>query len=524
LTLRVYGGDAEEVLAVPSTGVRLGELYVTRLPRGCVLLKVIGYEYVSSVHEQFLAEMSKEDLRATPFRLSYSGSPTTLVARLKPLVQWEGGRMHPVRECLAIGTELVSPSTSDLEFISKKEGIDFGNIRSGYQVLPIHLKLDPEKVISGHVLIAATTGRGKSNLLKTLLWSLMNFPAVGVVVMDPHREYFEILSRHPNSSSMLVSFSPKPSPGEGKLVISTELIRPNHLSGVINLTEAQEREADLLYRQPNSAGEDAEASAETVISRGYGKKWIEALVSGEATEALGKEDSPAAISRYTLSRKLSRVLSLDQGSSEGYGVFRIPSSTSRGDLTGEHFMRLVLEAVGEKKIVVIDTSTLSEEAELLIGNMVSTSLLYERMSKKQRGEKLTPAAVVLEEAPRVLSYDSAPNAYMRIAREGRKFSVGLIAVTQIISVIPEDILANLNTKVYLGMASGKERRAAVDNALSDMSSEDEELVRLDAGEAIVTSSVLGFAVPVKVQLVDELMAAGSKENIRALFPGERLPE
>jgi len=31
-------------------------------------------------------------------------------------------------------------------------------------------------------------------------------------------------------------------------------------------------------------------------------------------------------------------------------------------------------------------------------------------------------------------------AYMKLAREGRKFGIGLVAVTQLISVIPEEIL------------------------------------------------------------------------------------
>jgi len=162
---------------------------------------------------------------------------------------------------------------------------------------------------------------------------------------------------------------------------------------------------------------------------------------------------------------------------------------------------------------VIDTSTISADAELLLGNMVAHHILDKRIKQKQEGKEPTPVAVVLEEAPRVLSKDSPPNAYMRIAREGRKFNVGLIAVSQLISVIPEDILANINTKIYMGMASGKERRAAIDNALNDMENEEDELLRLDVGEAVLTSSVIGFALPLKIPFVDELKRSLPSESL-----------
>ncbi|MFN3267710.1 MAG: hypothetical protein ACK416_00455, partial [Zestosphaera sp.] len=61
-------------------------------------------------------------------------------------------------------------------------------------------------------------------------------------------------------------------------------------------------------------------------------------------------------------------------------------------------------------------------------------------------------AVVSEEAPLYLSPEkvSSPyNIFARLAREGRKFGIGLIALSQIATMIERQILANFNTLIAL---------------------------------------------------------------------------
>jgi DNA helicase HerA-like ATPase len=518
MVLHVYGGNSSSVFAAPSGAARLGELFVYKDKDATVLLKVIGFEYVSTIQEQFLAEMSREGVQAQPLRLTYAGSPTTLVVTLKPLGEHDGKSVRTFRGTIGPGSQLVEATSADLAFLERSSGLYFGDVRSGDKRLDTRVRMDAVRTVSEHILIAATTGRGKSNLLKTLLWSLLDSPGLGLVVIDPHREYYRVLKDHENADEKLISFSPNPTPGESYLAVSTRLIRPVHLTGALSLSEAQEREAELLARRHSG-------SADGGNGKGYGEDWIEALFDGRAfaelEESNKQSDKAAATSRYTLSRKLSRLLSID--TDESYGVFRLPRTVRKGDLDGSDFLRQVCAAVDAKKVVVVDTSNLSQDAELLLGNLLAYTLLERRMRSKQLGGDICPAALVLEEAPRVLSRDSPQNAYMKIAREGRKFGLGLIAVTQLISVMPDDILANLNTKVYLGMASGKERRAAIDNALNDMTGEEDELLKLDIGEAILTSSGLGFAIPIKVPLIDELRSA-SKSDFHFVAPGEKLEE
>jgi len=90
------------------------------------------------------------------------------------------------------------------------------------------------------------------------------------------------------------------------------------------------------------------------------------------------------------------------------------------------------------------------------------------------------------------------NVFASIAREGRKFKIGLVAITQLPSLIPKPILANLNTKIILGIELRPERQAVIESAAQDLSDNDRAIASLDRGEAIVTSCFVPFAVPLKI--------------------------
>ena len=93
--------------------------------------------------------------------------------------------------------------------------------------------------------------------------------------------------------------------------------------------------------------------------------------------------------------------------------------------------------------------------------------------------------------------------FATIAREGRKFGVGLVAITQLPSLIPRQVLANMNTKVIFGTEMKPERVAMIDSASQDLSDDDRTIASLGRGEAIITSSFAPFAIPIKVPPFEE---------------------
>ena len=123
--------------------------------------------------------------------------------------------------------------------------------------------------------------------------------------------------------------------------------------------------------------------------------------------------------------------------------------------------------------------------------------------------------IVLEEAPRVLGknvLESGGNIFSTIAREGRKFKVGLTAITQLPSLIPREILANMNTKIILGIEMKPERQAIMESAAQDLSSDDRAIASLDIGEALVSSNFLKFATPIKIPFLEDVVKGVKKEE------------
>ena len=109
-------------------------------------------------------------------------------------------------------------------------------------------------------------------------------------------------------------------------------------------------------------------------------------------------------------------------------------------------------------------------------------------------------------------YSKSDNIYSTIAKEGRKFKVGLTAITQLSSVIPRTILANMNTKIILGNEMKQERDAIIASASQDLSEDDKNIASLDKGEAIITSIFVPFAMPIKIPLFEDLVKQKKTET------------
>ena len=70
---------------------------------------------------------------------------------------------------------------------------------------------------------------------------------------------------------------------------------------------------------------------------------------------------------------------------------------------------------------------------------------YKRYKLEGTLDQKPVISIIVEEAPRVLSQDvlksAGGNIFSTIAREGRKFKVGLTAITQLTSIIPKTVLS-----------------------------------------------------------------------------------
>ena len=386
----------------------------------------------------------------------------------------------------------------DLQFISEppEDPVYLGNIRSGSKVLDdVPVQLNGNDFFTHHVLIPATTGRGKSNLVKTMLWSVLKLGKFGVLVLDAHDEYYgrhELgLKDNQNAKEKLRYYSSDAPVGGNTLLINIRTIAPEHFEGIVNFTEAQ-KQAIWLF------------------SNTYRETWIERIVLSDVGEFEGLvQDTTLAV----LQRKLRTSLGIYQ--KDGEIICDNPVFSLQG---GESTLDSITGHLQDGKIVIIDTSKLADQTELLIGSMIASKVFYRYRASKGKGHLVDncPISIIIEEAPRVLSneqlQEAGENIYSTIAREGRKFKVGLIAITQLTSLIPKIILSNLNTKIILGNEMSAERRSIIDCAAQDLSEEDKTIGSLDKGEAIVSSVFTKFAIPIYTPLFEDIAGRESKKN------------
>jgi len=381
-------------------------------------------------------------------------------------------------------------TAEDVDFL-RGSGTYIGKLRNGSRVMDVDINIPTDVLIPHHVLVAASTGKGKSNAVKVMLWSMGKEGKAGAFVVDPHGEYWGF---HGSGLRQLgeraVLFSPDPPPGGVTLKVNTSSLLPEHFSGVFETSEAQ-FEAMLEYY------------------RKYRERWLEELLGEGADLGIEGDDHSSSgvngVRESTLSalrRKLNVLLDVDGENS--------PFSFDEGENTVPD----IIKHLEESKVVVVDTSSLEEGAELLISNVVADRLMKEHRGAKSQGklDSVPPVAIVIEEAARVLGEGVEPNVLERVAREGRKFKVGLVAVTQLPSMIQKELLANMNTKIILGNEARTEREALINSSAQDLSNEEEEIASLDVGEAIVTSSFLRMAVPVKVPRFEDLAAGAVQQR------------
>ncbi len=486
---QIISGEYGKIIARQKSGkeIELGELMVSETEHQKIIFQVYELLYSSQISDKNLELISGMTLEENH---SYEFLDKNLrnynIACLKPLLAIKNNTTSLCKTLPSFFSFLREINKQDLSFITKPEdSIYFGKLRSGSKIIDVDIFLKGKDVFSHHILIAATTGRGKSNLTSVMLWDSVDKDYCGVLVLDPHDEYFgrtrQGLKDHPNKDKIVYYTSRNAPAGQRTLTFNITNIKPEHFDGALNLTPPQ---YDLLR----------------IYYKFFGKKWIESIILEKEIEGIHFQEGTL----HVVKRKILNILDLEFTNNHllCHGIFDIKSGmTTHLDIAAE---------LENSKIVIIDTSNLSSSQEILVGSLIASEILRKYQHYKTTGEldSKPVISIVIEEAPRVLGkevLEKGPNIFSTIAREGRKFKIGLTAITQLPSAIPKDILANINTKIILGVEMANERQAIIDSAAQDLSQDSRNIASLDKGEAIITSTFAHFALPIRIPLFTEFI-------------------
>jgi hypothetical protein len=390
----------------------------------------------------------------------------------KPLGYVKDGAFHRPKMVPSHFCPVRRAEATDYAFLRDCIGdIEVGVLRCGEQTLDVRVGI-PGTAIPSHIGVFATTGMGKSNLMRVMAASVMNSGRYGMLIIDPHGEYYgggpgRGLKHHPHAGTRLSVYAPHPSFGVNRLALSAGEISVSDVSELFAMSEAQ-REA-----------------LHALASR-YGSTWLSTLHELEAETLADRFDRRIQdITFSVLKRRAERI---------------VTSDIVHGD-EAVSVTRSIIADLHAGKVVLVDTAGLYEYEERLVSTVLARQILNRNKTLFRNDAAFAespPILIAVEEAQRVLE----KGIFANIAREGRKFKVGLCAITQQPKLISEEILSQFNTIVTLGLADERDRLMLRSSAKQDLSGLEREIQTLEVGEGLISYPGAPFALPVKVHWYD----------------------
>lgn len=450
------------------------------------------------------------------------------------------------------------------------QGVPIGRLSSADSIT---VRLDLERLVLRHSAVLGSTGSGKSTTVASLLQSMCSrpgthgksgLPSARILVIDIHGEYADAFG------SLAKVFRVNPQPDQERLHIPFWATDPDQLLQFL-LGELNDKQCaavsdritqlkrEYIRSHPASGLREDTITIETPIPFSLKRLWLElidpevrtwndqqrtipALVrQGDADSLLAPEYTPPGAGsslphanqqgvlgiRRQLDQFRSRLLDRQYDFLLRPGPWDpLPSGSTESDLP-----RLLESWLGhERPISVLDLSGIpSDVLSRLLGSVLRIlfdGLFWGRL--KGEGGIERPLLVVLEEAHRYLGkqHDSSARAIVqRIVKEGRKFGIGAMLVSQRPSEVDDTILSQCGTFFALRLTNSTDR-ASVQGTLPDgLASLVGSLPSLRTGEALITGEAAYLPMRCQVTLPpeDRRPSSGDPEVLKA-WTRPRLPE
>ncbi|HEY3810041.1 MAG TPA: ATP-binding protein [Acidimicrobiales bacterium] len=429
-------------------------------------------------------------------RRTYRVADCRCLGYLAPAADADGragpGRTHGVRTEFRKPKSLpsqfsavVSPTAEDFAFLAERMGdLPVGKLRSGETVVDFEVGI-PGASLATHIGIFATTGMGKSNLMQVLAGGVMRANGrYGLLIVDPHGEYRTALARHPWAAESLRVYANRSLPGSSALRVSLAELSVDDLRTAYEWSRPQEEALYELERHFNTEG------------------------LGWLTDFARIEDLPGFRDIELSSRVALNTLQVVHRRARRIVELRCVA-TDPGVSVGGRIINDLLAG----KVVLVDVSGLGSTEEVLVASFLARRVLETwqaaYLDDPDRHGRMPVVSLALEEAQRVLSgsKDRESNVFPRVAREGRKFGVGLCAVTQQPKLLEDELLSQFNTFFILGLADEKDRNMLRSSAKQDISAQGPEIQTLMPGECLIVNLAAPFAVPAMVDLYANVVRA-----------------
>jgi len=319
---------------------------------------------------------------------------------------------------------------------SKLEPLDWMQIKSPEVIV----RFPVDNLVSRRTFIFARAGYGKSNLNKLLFSTLYSETPtvtkrgdrqvpVGTVLFDPDGEYFwpddkgrPGLCDVPALDDKLVVFTSREAPSDlygsfvaGGVKLDIRQLKP---SDVISIALSQDRQDQQNVRKLRSLNQDQWKKLVYLIDKDANSADLDEIASLLSLEKSQQIEALAARANMT---NIVRTLH---------------------DKTSQ-LMDMLLHALSLGKLCIIDVSMLSDNQALVLSGLILRRI-FDRNQKEftSATSRTIPTIAVVEEAQTVLNdRSSSSDPYIAWVKEGRKYDLGAVLITQQPGSIPTQILS-----------------------------------------------------------------------------------
>ncbi len=377
--------------------------------------------------------------------------------------------------------------------------------------------LDGNKFFQRHAAILGSTGSGKSWCVANILEKASDLKYANIIVLDMHGEYSSLTQ------------------GDSKIAESYKIAGPGDLEKNQKdilflpywLLNREEMLSMILDRSDSNAPNQAsrftlhirDLKLETLISEEKQntaktftvdspipfdiKKLIAKLKDDDTRKGIGKTGSVKGEWEGKLTRFLSRLETKIEDKTYGF-MFQPHVDSQNYNWLAKMLCNLLGYSDSQKGIKIIDFSEVPSDVLPVVTGTLAR-LLYD-VQFWMEAEKRTPFTLVCDEAHLYLPTKDEADAvqkqalynFERIAKEGRKYGVSLLPVSQRPSDVSKTILSQCNNFVVLRLTNERDK-GVIKNLLPDsLKSTIDFLPLLDVGEALIVGDAI--LLPSKILL------------------------
>ncbi|MCL6557893.1 MAG: DUF87 domain-containing protein [Firmicutes bacterium] len=376
-------------------------------------------------------------------------------------------------------------------------------------------RFDIKNLVSRRTVVFARAGFGKSNLNKLLFAHLYKktptverrggkAAPVGTLVFDPDGEYFwpdyknrPGLCDVPELQDKIVLFTNRRGPSPfydsfvaGNIRLDIRRLRPSYVISIALPPEKQDQQNVRRLKQMN------DSDWATLVDEIYQK---------------GNQADPDLI---------RELLHLEKQQEAELAAARANVTTIVKMLHDPFSLMLdmLFRALKDGKLCIVDLSGMRGQAGLILSGLIIQKIFDHNQEEFTKAEPETiPVIAVVEEAQSVLGQgrgSSAEEPYVTWVKEGRKYDLGALLVTQQPGSIPQEILSQADNWFVFHLLSAGDLQALKkanahysDDILSSLLNEP------IPGHCVFWSSVRGktYPLPVRVMSFEKLYTARDPE-------------